>query len=232
MNNSLGESIDPRTKIFILFIGNISVFLAPSVSYEIIIAVIIALYGLFNKVYSYTIRMFIIYILIILLQLYGSYYFSGALWLMIVTFLLLLRKVLPCVILAGVLIKTTRINEFMCAMYRLKLSKNIVIPLAVMLRYFPMIKEDWQAIRHAMKMRQIFLSPKSFITKPKQTIECLYVPLLLAAAKIADELSAATITRGIENPNSRTSLYELNYNLLDYFSIAMFLCLGMGTLIF
>lgn len=40
------------------------------------------------------------------------------------------------------------------------------------------------------------------------TIECIYVPLMMAASKAADELSIASITRGIENPNPALALFR------------------------
>ncbi|WP_249662531.1 energy-coupling factor transporter transmembrane component T, partial [Lysinibacillus fusiformis] len=72
------------------------------------------------------------------------------------------------------------------------------------LRYFPSLQEDWRYIKDAMKLRGISPSIIGFLTKPMQTVECIYVPLMMAASKIADELSAVGIARGIENPKERS----------------------------
>ena len=55
------------------------------------------------------------------------------------------------------------------------------------------------------------------------TVECIYVPLMMAASKAADELSIASITRGIENPKPRTCLVQIRMGPAD---AAAILCVG------
>ena len=55
------------------------------------------------------------------------------------------------------------------------------------------------------------------------TVECIYVPLMMAASKAADELSIASITRGIENPKPRTCLVQIRMGFADVVAI---LCFG------
>ena len=43
--------------------------------------------------------------------------------------------------------------------------------------------------------------------------------LIIMAAKAADELTIASITRGIESPNKRTSIIRINFGILDYLSL-------------
>ena len=54
-------------------------------------------------------------------------------------------------------------------------------------------------------------------------MECIYVPLMMAASKAADELSIASITRGIENPKPRTCLVQIRMRLADVLAV---LCFG------
>ena len=88
-------------------------------------------------------------------------------------------------------------------MARLHVPKKLTIPLAVMLRYLPTIHEDWRYIKDAMCLRDVSPSFWGFLRSPAMTVNCIYVPLLTAASKAADELSVASVTRGIENPNRR-----------------------------
>ena len=53
------------------------------------------------------------------------------------------------------------------------------------------------------------------------TIECIYVPLMMAASKTSDELTIASVTRGIENPKPRTSLVRVHFGIGD---LIVFLC--------
>ena len=70
-------------------------------------------------------------------------------------------------------------------------------------------------------MRDVSPTPAGFLKNPGMTIECIYVPLMMAASKAADELSIASVTRGIENPNPRTCLVQIKCSAADW--------IGMGV---
>ena len=55
-----------------------------------------------------------------------------------------------------------------------------------------------------------------FLAHPSMTVECIYVPLMMAASKAADELSIASVTRGIENPHPRTCLVQIKCGAADW----------------
>ena len=74
-------------------------------------------------------------------------------------------------------------NEFLSAMNKAHVPKKVVIPLAVMLRYLPTIREDWHFIKDAMRLRDVSPSLKGLISHPGMTIECLYSPLLMRHLK-------------------------------------------------
>ena len=124
--------------------------------------------------------------------------------------------------LAGIAVSTTRVNEFLSAMNKTHVPKKVVIPLAVMLRYLPTIREDWHFIKDAMRLRDVSPSLKGLISHPGMTIECLYSPLLMAASKAADELAIASVTRGIENPHARTCLIQIRFRIQDFLIICCF----------
>lgn len=139
-------------------------------------------------------------------------------------------KVYPCGMLSGIVLSTTKVSEFLSAMNRIHAPKKLVIPLAVMLRYVPTIQEDWRFIKDAMRMRDVSPSPKGLLTHPAMTVECIYVPLMMAASKAADELSIASITRGIENPKPRTCLVQIHIGPADILAgvcFAAYLAVGL-----
>lgn len=133
------------------------------------------------------------------------------------------HKVYPCGMMSGILISTTKVGEFLSAMDRIHAPKKLIIPLAVMLRYIPTIREDWHFIKDAMKMRDVSPSLKGLVTNPGMTVECVYVPLMMAASKAADDLSIASVTRGIENPQKRTYLFRIRFGTADLLFVLCFL---------
>ncbi|UNK17239.1 energy-coupling factor transporter transmembrane protein EcfT [Paenibacillus sp. N3/727] len=214
--------LDPRMKIYLLLLANVAVFVSPSFQYELILMAMIFLLCLLMGVYSFSLKMILGYGSIIAVQLLSEKFLSGAWELMFVSFAMFIRKIYPCVVLGGLLVGTTKINEFMTALTKIRISKKAIIPLAVMLRYFPMIGEDWRYIKDAMKLRGISPSAIGFLKQPVLTVECVYVPLLMAASKIADELAAASITRGIENPKERTCYQQVSFQFIDVLTALLF----------
>lgn len=226
-----GISVDPRTKLFILLVGNITVLVTPSLQFEILMAAAIMIFGLLCGVYRFSLKMLFFYVVIVAVQITADLYLPVALRTLFVTFAIFVRKIFPCVMLGGILISTTRVNEFMAAMNRIHMPKYIVIPLTVMLRYFPMISEEWSKIKDAMRMRGISPNFVGLIKSPLQTIECVYVPLMMSASKVADDLSAAAVTRGIENPKPRTCLQQIRFGLADAIFALCFTALLFGAIL-
>ena len=108
---------------------------------------------------------------------------------------------------------------------------HIVIPLSVMFRFIPTISEEWHSIRDAMRFRGIGISVRSVLTKPMMTLEYTMVPLLMSTATIADELAAASLSRGLDADTKRTSIEDVRLRLQDYllilFSIVIAVTGGM-----
>lgn len=224
--------LDPRTKLYILIIGTIDLFLSPTLYYEIALVAFITIIGFVCALKRFTIKMAVIYAFLIILHQIGIYFLTGLLQIAIVTFTFYIRKIFPCAMMGGILVGTTRVNEFMASMNRIHMPKSVTIPMTVMIRYIPMVKEDWGYINDAMRMRDIAPNAKSFFAHPIRTIECIYVPMMMSALKVADELSAAAITRGLENPNPRSCMVDLRFTYRDYFCAFSFTVFFVISIIF
>ena len=215
--------LDPRTKILLLLLCILSAMMAPSLYYELGLVVLIGLFGACCGKWKYAWKGAAFYGLIVLITFWIMDTMTGTWRTMFIAFLGLFHKVYPCGMLSGIVISTTKVSEFLSAMNRAHAPKKLVIPLAVMLRYIPTIQEDWRFIKDAMRLRDVSPSLKGLLTHPGMTVECIYVPLMMAASKAADELSIASITRGIENPKPRTCLVQIRMRFADAPAI---LCFG------
>ena len=119
---------------------------------------------------------------------------------------------LPGFIMGYYLVSTTTVSEFVAAMERMRIPQKIVIPVSVVFRFFPTVKEEYAAIRDAMKMRGI-----TTLRSPMKMLEYRVVPLIMSIAKIGEELSAAALTRGLGAPQKRTNICTIKFGLLDVF---------------
>ncbi|MGO5073009.1 energy-coupling factor transporter transmembrane component T [Clostridium sporogenes] len=213
--------IDPRTKIILMILGNVAIFLAFSIQIKISLIIFYLIFGFLCGAYKSPIKISLGYFGLILVEYFGGKYLSGTLTLMIITFSQFVKMILPCALLASIMISTTKVSEFMGALNKMRVSKKVIIPLTVMIRYFPVVFEDWKNIKDSMRMRDVSPTFLGFLKNPSDTIECIYVPMLMSASKVSDELSAAAITRGIENPNPRTCMVKMKMKFCDYLSISL-----------
>ena len=201
---------DPRAKLFLLLLTVLCAMFAPDLRFQFALVGLIGGFSALCGRRRYALRGILAYGLLCAFTLWCVGSLSGTWRTMFVAFLGLVHKVCACGMLAGTVIATTRVNEFLAAMARLRCPRKLTIPLAVMLRYLPTIRED--------------VSPSlwGFLKAPAMTVNCLYVPLLTAASRAADELSIAAVTRGIENPKPRTCLVTVRMTAADWAVMALF----------
>ncbi len=207
--------LDPRTKLFLLLLCVLCAMSAPNLTFQFALAALIGLLSALGGKGRYALRGLLVYALICAFTVWCMGRITGAWRTMFVAFLGLVHKVYACGMLAGLVIATTRVGEFLSAMARLRVPKKLTIPIAVMLRYLPTIREDWHFIKDAMRLRDVSPTLAGFLKAPAMTVNCIYVPLLTAASKAADELSIASVTRGIENPKPRTCLVKIRMRAAD-----------------
>lgn len=135
----------------------------------------------------------------------------------------IIGKLLPGILMGYYTISTTTVSEFIASMQRMHVTEKIIIPMSVMFRFFPTIHEENKSIQQSMKMRGIGIK-RGLLTM----IEYRMVPLMISIAKIAEELSAASITRGLGAPGKRTNICNVGFHIQDY--LLFLLGIGMMTL--
>ncbi len=218
-----GVRFDPRTKLLLLLLCVLCTMIAPSLKYEMLLVCLIAAFSLLSGKLGHALIGILSYGLIYGVGIFSISSMTGITQAIVAAFLGLVNKVFPCGFMAGLMIKTTKTGEFMAAFYKIHMPDSFVIPFAVMMRYLPVVREDWRCIRDAMRMRGISLSIRTICLHPMQVAQCLYVPFMMAASNTADELSIAAVTRGIENPNPRTSLVKIRISIRDIIVIIIFI---------
>jgi energy-coupling factor transporter transmembrane protein EcfT len=130
-------------------------------------------------------------------------------------------RFIPSVVMGYYLIVTTTVSQFIAAMERIHLPKVITIPLAVMFRFFPTIREESCSINDAMRMRG--MGTKSLGNSPVSMLEYRFVPLMASVVKTGEELTVSALTRGLGGLKKRTNICEIGFGFQD-------LCLSLIVL--
>ena len=123
------------------------------------------------------------------------------------------------------ILKTTEVATFITSLEQMHCPRKLTIPLSVMFRFIPTIKEEGQAIKRAMKMRGI--DYKYALLHPLKYLEFRVVPLLNSVIKIGNELSMASITRGLTLQHARTNMITLTIRAIDWIVIIVIMLLGI-----
>ena len=215
--------LDPRTKLYMILVVSAVVMMSATTpllwTVRIVITMIPILLLISEKKYTSAFGFMFLYAAAMVLTFCFVSESSTTFFKTFVTgYTGIIVQFMPCIITAWYVVRSTKIGEFMSAMQRMHLPDGITISLAVVMRFFPTIREEYSSISDAMKMRGIAFGGGN----AAKMIEYRMIPLLFSCVNIGDELSAAAITRGLGGKVKRTSVETLKLRITDWFFITLF----------
>ncbi len=221
--------LDVRCKLFLFVIINFVSFAAKDLLFGSIIFSIVLLLsfliGQYRAAFKYTLYYGILLSLITLCT-----HLPSALSSLISMFSLFIRMFLPIILSVEILVMTTAVSELLAAMYYFRIPRSFAVSFAVAMRFFPTIREEFENIKDAMRLRGLDISMRNLIRHPIRCYETALIPLMMRAATISEELSAASVSRGIDNPAPRSSFQKLHMTGLDVLFTLVFSLLLIGIL--
>lgn len=209
-------SLDPRTKIMMLICVNIVMVGGGLNGTAGLIRPFFGVLPFILLLSGYKYKPAFLYLAFISFSIFTELFLvhitTGILNLYCIIFSGIISRFVPGLITGYYLVSTTKISEFIASMERMKISPKIIIPFAVMMRFFPTVKEESAAISDAMRMRGIRLGSGN----PFAMLEYIVVPLLMSTVKIGEELSSAALTRGLGAPVKRTNICKTEFKIPDF----------------
>ncbi len=215
------RTIDPRIKLILLpAIGFVSFFISDTILLFIILLFSFLLYlysGIYKKAFC-----FLIFFLVVLILEYGlakinNYNFAFALY-MIIFFI---SRMTLIAMFGTYITKTTSISQMLEALNRMKVPRSISIPFSVLLRFAPTMWHEMKALKENMRIRGVVKSKFFIFLHPIKYVEYTLVPLLMRMIKVADELSASALIRGLDSEEKRVTIVELKFKLMDLIAIVI-----------
>ena len=116
--------------------------------------------------------------------------------------------------------RTMRIGQMKAALRAVHLPRVFVDALAVAFRVIPTVSSEAVAIREAMSMRGVDLGLRGVARHPLVIAERFLVPLLSSVARVADDLAASSVVRGLGSTTRPTSLVVLRATRWDALALA------------
>ena len=112
-------------------------------------------------------------------------------------------------------IKVLDVTQVGAVLTRMHAPQVVYVPVMVVVRFFPMAVRELRAIVQAMTLRGLNPGARSAVRHPMRTAEYVVIPFLASAARIADELSAAAIIKGLGAQKSRSTTQPSRFRVGD-----------------
>lgn len=128
--------------------------------------------------------------------------------------IIIIKRVFAPMVMGNYIILTTSVGEAICSLKKVKCPDQIAIPVAVMVRYFYATRIEYRQIKQAIYLRGI--SFRKFLKDPILLIEYRIIPLLMTLSNSADELTVASLTKGLAVNQNRSNIREAKLTFADY----------------
>ena len=203
-----GIRYDPRIKLLQVLMVGILVFALTGKKYEILLFLSVFVFAMLSGIFKTCIKFLLLYGSLFLVAEISPLFITTTIHYFILCFITI-------VFAAFNLVKTTEISEMLAALHNMKIPYYINIPLAVMLRFFPTIKQDVICVRQGIKTRGIDISILGMLKHPFKIYEMLLIPILMRMLSVATELAASVETRGLGISCKKTSYVEVHFSIPD-----------------
>ena len=215
MGNGKKSTFDPRAGLWILIAANIIAFSDHTLWVELALIALLLALMIVHRRFTMAVKWAVGYCaLLVFQQMIIATSFT--------IFATYTRRMFPCLMTGSLMLKCTPLRYLIVGLRQLHIPQKLIVAISVTLRYFPAIREEIGHIRDAMKLRNI---------RGLSRLECTVMPLMVSATETAEELSAAAVTRGIENPARKTSAVSLRLMPADLTGMLLVLALLIGSFV-
>lgn len=126
------------------------------------------------------------------------------------------RLMLPCFMAGSLILSTTAVHELISIFRRMRIPEGVILTLAVMMRFMPTVRFELQRIRQSLALRGVFPTFWSKVLHPIHYFEYCMVPLMMAASRVAQDLTIATLTKGVGIETKRSSYKQYRFSVMDW----------------
>lgn len=219
-----GIRYDPRIKLFqVLIIGGL-VFTLTGKKYEVLLFLSVFVYGMISGIYKTCFKFLALYIVLFMVAEISPLFISTTIHYFFLCFITLTLATIN-------MIRTSEISEVLASLQNMKIPYYINIPLAVILRFFPTLKQDITCIKQGIKTRGIDISFLGFLKNPFKVYEMMLIPMLMRMLCTATELSASVETRGLGVSCKKTSYTEVKFRMLDMLLLVIMMVFYLAIII-
>ena len=121
----------------------------------------------------------------------------------------------PRIIAVGISMRTligrNEASRTLAALRNLHLPERLIMIVAVIFRFFPVLSGDMKLLRQSIRTRGAFTAPLQKLRALPSYLEILTVPMALRVIRIAETLSASAETRGIDLTRPKATICRFGF---------------------
>ena len=125
----------------------------------------------------------------------------------------------PRIIAVGISMRTligrNEASRTLAALRNMHLPERLIMIVAVIFRFFPVLSGDRRLLRQSIRTRGAFVTPWQKMRALPSYLEILTVPMALRVIRIAETLSASAETRGIDLKRRKSNYLLLRFSAWD-----------------
>ena len=227
----LGSKYDLRTKLILLIVANVLIFLGFALIYQSLITSFFLAIIISDGYKKSALRYILFFVISVILEKSLVHLNINFIINLLLFIFAIGRKFLPCIIVGKWILNSTSASLAVATLQKLKFSKDSLIMISVLFRCFPTIRDEWSHINMAMKTRGINFNLKNLLEKPTLIMEYFFVPLFVSVIEMGDELSQSAIVRGLDAPVQKTSRYLIKFRKNDIGALTLMILI-LSTVIF
>lgn len=254
--DSVVHKMDPRSKICIMLLLMISIFIPAGVFGYVIIACFVAVCLVLSKLsiqYAFRSMKPMMWMMVFLFVINCFAIRTGKPWVhlgpitvysdAITQTLYIVVRLMMMIVITTILTATTKpldltlgIEKLLKSFEKIGLPAHIIaMMISIALRFIPTLIEETQRIMNAQASRGVDLE-NGTLREKVMAILSLIVPLFVSAFDRADQLANAMEARGYDPNKERTRYKVLKMTMLDYVGLAasffvLLACIGIGVLL-
>ena len=142
----------------------------------------------------------------------------------------------PRIIAIGISMRTligrNEASRTLAALRNLRLPERLIMIVAVIFRFFPVLSGDMKLLRQSIRTRGAFVTPLQKLRALPSYLEILTVPMALRVIRIAETLSASAETRGIDLKCRKSNYLSLRFSAWDIvFCVLLAAAIAAGLLL-
>ncbi|MDR3359115.1 MAG: energy-coupling factor transporter transmembrane protein EcfT [Bifidobacteriaceae bacterium] len=127
------------------------------------------------------------------------------------------------------LMATTSPTRLAAGLRAVKAPRVVAVPLAVMLRFFPVVASEAAAVLDAMRLRGL-AGAGGLIRHPLRSVERFTVPMIAASLRATEDLSASALLRGLGSTRRPSALHPPRLGWADAVAGVALAALAAGAL--